>query len=385
MGGVGVFAGYTDGTIIAHNEIRDLPYSGMSVGWGWGEEDAGGGSENYYMPFKYDTPTPSGNNRIEFNHIHHVMSRLHDGGGIYTLGNMPGTIIRGNHIHDNPGAPGGIYLDEGSGFIEITGNLVYHVSTPMNYNNRAQNRIATCKEHDNFFGDEFAKPPAELPEAAKKVADEAGPEPPYREGPKEAVVTFSLELDRKLYQDTYYGEPPQLAIWLEDPKGDEIRTVWVSHRMGKGDWAGAVERRFALPYWTSRHEKESKTDRTADVHPPGGRRHHRPDAQRNPRPTRRRPGRQPMGVLRRGERVGRFQRAVPGHLQGRRPDPEGNGQPSLVYRGSIKAVAGARDVPTPVGRTEQRDATDRLNPDLTGITTAKRILTKLEVRCDDPR
>jgi hypothetical protein len=335
------------------------------------------------MPFKYDTPTPSGNNRIEFNHIHHVMSRLQDGGGIYTLGNMAGTILRGNHIHDNPGAPGGIYLDEGSGFIEITGNLVYRASTPMNYNNRAQDRIATCKEHDNFFGDEFAKPPAELPEAAKKVADEAGPEPPYRDGPKEAVVTFSLELDRKLYQDTYYGEPPQLAIWLEDPKGDEIRTVWVSHRMGKGDWAGAVERRFALPYWTSRHEKESKT-----TGPPT---FTRPVADAITGPTPKETLVQHVGVPAGSQWAyyvevnvsGDFNEQFPATFKGGAPDPEGNGQPSLVYRGSIKAVAGARDVPTPVGRTEQRDATDRLNPDLTGITTAKRILTKLEVRCDD--
>ena len=44
MGGVGVFAGYTDGTVIAHNEICRLPYTGISVGWGWGEEDAGGGA-----------------------------------------------------------------------------------------------------------------------------------------------------------------------------------------------------------------------------------------------------------------------------------------------------------------------------------------------------
>ena len=44
--------------MIAHNEICRLPYTGISVGWGWGEEDAGGGA--YYMPFKYDTPTPAG-------------------------------------------------------------------------------------------------------------------------------------------------------------------------------------------------------------------------------------------------------------------------------------------------------------------------------------
>jgi len=152
MGGVGVCAGYTDGTIIGHNEICRLPYSGISVGWGWGEEDAGGGADHYYMPFKYDTPTPAGNNRMEYNHIRQVMNPLQDGGGIYTLGNMAGTFIRGNHIHDNPGVPGGIYLDEGSGFIEITGNVVYNVRTPMNYNNRVQKRIATCNEHDNWFG-----------------------------------------------------------------------------------------------------------------------------------------------------------------------------------------------------------------------------------------
>lgn len=148
---VGVFAGYTDGTIIAHNEIAQLPYTGISVGWGWGEEDAGGGAYEV-IPFRYERPTPSGANRIECNHIHHVMLKRNDGGGVYTLGNQPGTVIRNNHIHDNgPGSPGGIYLDEGSGFIEVTGNGVYNVGTAMNYNNKAQNRIETCFEHDNFF------------------------------------------------------------------------------------------------------------------------------------------------------------------------------------------------------------------------------------------
>jgi len=148
---IGVFCGYTDGTVIAHNEIFDLPYTGISVGWGWGMPDAGGG--DYFSPIVYDIPTVCRNNRIEFNHIHHVMLQRNDGGGIYTLSRQPGTILRGNHIHDNgPGGPGGIYLDEGSADIEVTGNLVYGVARPMTYNNYAQNRIATCREHDNFFG-----------------------------------------------------------------------------------------------------------------------------------------------------------------------------------------------------------------------------------------
>lgn len=173
-GGVGVFAGYTEGTVIAHNEITRMPYSGVSVGWGWGEEDAGGGNPDYYVqPFKYDTPTPARNNRIEYNFIHHVMQTMHDGGSIYTLGNMPGSVIRGNHVHDNPGTPGGIYLDEGSGFIEVTGNLVYNVTKAMNYNNMAQSRTATCNEHDNFFDGK--------PEDVPAVVEKAGLEPAYRD------------------------------------------------------------------------------------------------------------------------------------------------------------------------------------------------------------
>jgi len=175
MGGVGIFVGYTDGTTIAHNEIRNLPYSGVSVGWGWGEEDAGGGAPNYHQPFRYKTPTPAKNNRIELNHIHHVMQHLNDGAGIYTLSNQPGTLIRGNHIHDNPGSPGGIYLDEGSGFIEVTGNCVHKVPRPMNFNNRAQNRIATCTVHANFFAEA-----AETPGAAEKVIRNAGLEADFQ-------------------------------------------------------------------------------------------------------------------------------------------------------------------------------------------------------------
>ncbi len=170
-GSVGIFVGYANGTVISHNEIYDLPYSGISAGWGWGEEDAGGGA--YPIPYIYATPTPAGANRIEYNHIHHVMQRRDDGGGVYTLGNQPGTVIRGNHIHDNGEGPGGIYLDEGSGFIEITGNSVYNVKIPMNYNNRAQDRKDTCFEHDNAFG--VAPGERGFPEDTAKAA---GPERP---------------------------------------------------------------------------------------------------------------------------------------------------------------------------------------------------------------
>lgn len=95
---------------------------------------------------------------------------------MYTLGRQPGTIVLGNHIHDTgPGYSGGVYLDEGSADIEVTGNLIYRVPLALNFNNRKQNCIATCPVHDNY-----STPPAAGEDAAAKIAAEAGLEPPYR-------------------------------------------------------------------------------------------------------------------------------------------------------------------------------------------------------------
>ncbi len=115
-GSVGVWVGITEGTVIAHNEIRNLPYTGVSVGWQWNPE-----------------PTPCKGNVVEDNHIHHVMQMLSDGGGIYTLGRQPGTVLRGNHIHDIPANAGraesnGMFIDEGSSQILIERNVIHAVA-----------------------------------------------------------------------------------------------------------------------------------------------------------------------------------------------------------------------------------------------------------------
>ncbi|MGO2470808.1 MAG: right-handed parallel beta-helix repeat-containing protein [Microbacterium gubbeenense] len=102
--------------VIAHNEIRDFPYSGVSVGWMWD-----------YLP------STSEGNQIIGNHIHRLgQGRLNDMGGVYLLGIAPGTVVRGNHIHDiecqNYGG-WGIYLDEGSSHVVIEGNVVHDTSS----------------------------------------------------------------------------------------------------------------------------------------------------------------------------------------------------------------------------------------------------------------
>lgn len=144
FGAVGVWIGLAERTTVAHCEIRDLPYTGVSVGWRWDE-----------------TPTPCRDNVVEANNIHHVMQELSDGGGIYTLGLQPGTVLRGNAIHDivrNAGrAPSnGMFLDQGTTGIVIEGNTFWSIDmTPIRwhwtYANTVRGNTFVLREGQEVF------------------------------------------------------------------------------------------------------------------------------------------------------------------------------------------------------------------------------------------
>jgi hypothetical protein len=114
-GSLGVFAGYTDHTVITHNKDYDLPYSGISVGWDWGLTDKCGDSNypgNSGVPV-WDTATTSRDNVVSDNRISDIMKSQADGGAIYTLSANPGGIMSGSYIKDVPPlAYGAIYQDE---------------------------------------------------------------------------------------------------------------------------------------------------------------------------------------------------------------------------------------------------------------------------------
>ncbi|MEU1971265.1 right-handed parallel beta-helix repeat-containing protein [Microbacterium sp. NPDC019599] len=110
-------------SVVAHNEIHDFFYTGISVGWTW----------DY-------VPSVSTGNDIAFNHVHDIgQGRLNDTGAIYLLGIAPGTLVRGNHVHHvrcrNYGG-WGIYLDQGSSHVVVEGNTVHdcsHQAFHVNY------------------------------------------------------------------------------------------------------------------------------------------------------------------------------------------------------------------------------------------------------------
>lgn len=145
-GSVGIWVGFAQRAAISHNVIHDLPYSGISLGWQWNS-----------------APTPCRENTIECNHIYDVMNRLGDGGGIYTLGFQPGTVIRGNYIHDIHRSPlcqaspnNGMFIDEGSrGFLFENNVIIIEGSEPVRHN---ANSPAGHAWKDNWFGGSSTAP-----------------------------------------------------------------------------------------------------------------------------------------------------------------------------------------------------------------------------------
>jgi hypothetical protein len=118
---IGIWIGHAPENRIAHNEIHDFYYTGISIGWTWG----------------YGASL-AGGNIVEFNHVHHIGAKsdgdgpiLSDMAGIYTLGMQPGTVIRNNLWHDIAATHyggWGIYFDEGSCSIIAENNLVYRTT-----------------------------------------------------------------------------------------------------------------------------------------------------------------------------------------------------------------------------------------------------------------
>ena len=114
-GGIGVLITYSNNNKISHNLIEGAPYTGISVGWRWGNDGL---------------LTNAHHNEISYNHIRNCMEYLGDGGAIYTVSNQPGTIVTHNWIHSIGGGAAmaeGIYTDQGSGNMTISDNYVYDV------------------------------------------------------------------------------------------------------------------------------------------------------------------------------------------------------------------------------------------------------------------
>ncbi len=193
----GISVGYTRNGSVEHNEISNVPYSGISMGWGWGWDSP---YNNKDMGERHGTNYAQGN-KIVGNYVHDVMKVLSDGGPVYTLGGQGGGGVNAkSELSGNVFSKGGskdprakgIYHDEGSSWWDTHDNVVSQIGELWTH--EWTRSIHDIKIHDNFTDDgRFANDGTNVditnttlvedgrwPQAAQDIVAAAGIRAPYR-------------------------------------------------------------------------------------------------------------------------------------------------------------------------------------------------------------
>lgn len=169
-GTIGISAGYVKGIRIEHNDISEVSYTGISMGWGWSR-----------------TVNTMRNNRIVANKIQRYAKHMYDVSSIYTLSAQPASVIAENYIDSIYKAPYAhdpnhwfyLYTDEGSSFFTVKNNW-----TPSDKYLQNANGPGNVWENNG-------------PQVADSIKLNAGLQAPYRYLLKErAPVSPDREINR---------------------------------------------------------------------------------------------------------------------------------------------------------------------------------------------
>ncbi|MBP3361625.1 MAG: discoidin domain-containing protein [Clostridia bacterium] len=104
---------YVQNLDISHNEIYNVAYSGICVGWGW---------------TTYPDSAVCRDNKVMYNRVHFNNMINFDGGSFYSLGQAPNTVVKGNYMSDQPNYIASLYSDNGTMYHTITENVAENVN-----------------------------------------------------------------------------------------------------------------------------------------------------------------------------------------------------------------------------------------------------------------
>lgn len=208
---VGIGAGYVRNTVIAHNEIENVSYSGISMGWGW-------------------SPLPNvlKNNQIIANKIHHFGKHNYDCAGIYTLSAQPGTLILDNYIDSIFKAPYAhlpthwfyLYTDEGSSGMNVKNN--WAPSKKFLQNNNGPGNLW---ENNGPQVDDSVKTKAGLSKSHRYLLNER-----TASEVKQAINEERNELIELIFKAGYRFKVARLKIWLNQNQIDSGAVYhWKNH------------------------------------------------------------------------------------------------------------------------------------------------------------
>jgi len=228
-----ITAYFTEALKITYNHIEYTAYNGINLGWGWKE---------------FKASTTAKNNEVSYNRIINTLRRLHDSGGIYTIGQNPGTKINQNYVKGIPnkstGPTYGLHNDEGSAFI-IENDNVLDIDKDVTYTINCED---FGEKHDLTILRTYAtvnrmgkNPPASTIDVPIAVPDNVWP-----------LAQYNLTCANSGIQNAYMGIIPSTIVPLADyvfpascyataksvvkihSSGDATNTVWFAPAGAQG-------------------------------------------------------------------------------------------------------------------------------------------------------
>ena len=207
IGAPGIQTYFTEDISIRHNDISELPYSGICIGWGW---------------LNYLNMTHSREVKVQNNKIYNVMQQMVDGGGIYNLGPQPDSEITGNHVAHMDNAISGVYLDSGSDYFTVKNNVFEDVilSTTGGGGQVSNNSGTVLRDRTNYIEDNYSSSPFGSSANMQSVSSGGTLEDPvvfiegqYPEGAREIVRDAGLTGQWKHLLSSIPGTAFHLPEW----------------------------------------------------------------------------------------------------------------------------------------------------------------------------
>ena len=196
-------------------------------------------------------------------------------------------------------------------------------------------------------------------------------------------MEFRIRINSDLVHLSAYGEPPTFAIWIGNEEG-KLANVYVTRRAYENDWEGKPEVPVALPFWYSLNESgkfDNNNEFTGTDAVSGATPRNEDFAIRVAVPA--------DSVYTfwiemnlSGDYNAQYMDDDP---EARTADEYGNGQPALVYRGSIRAVPGQTARAEVWGMSLRNDTTGQIIHPLKGITTADKVFSSIRVAIIRPK
>jgi hypothetical protein len=195
-------------------------------------------------------------------------------------------------------------------------------------------------------------------------------------------IEFDIHINKQEIYLSTYSEPPQFAIWLENPKTGQHKQVFVTYRVSRGDWEGKSNVPVAVPNWVKVFRSGPLNERSDEEIAISGA---TPKDESFIVRAEVRPGSEWICWIEMNL-AGDYNEYYPQFNRITKEEDEFScGQPALLYRADIKADKDNEYTPEIVSMSLWENGENILTPLDSTITSAQKVFDEMHVRIVQPK